>query len=100
MAAFRQAQNGMGGTESSVSSISLAQSSQEQTFFEVVKRRVSKPIPTVTQGHTYSNKATLPHDASTQAKHIQTSTVEYGYLNKNSPSKLIYFNFWPLVDLF
>jgi hypothetical protein len=26
--------------------------------------------------------------------------VEYGYLNKNSPSKLIYFNFWPLVDLF
>lgn len=47
----------------------------------MVRRRVSKPIPTMTyflqQDHTYSNKAT-PNSAISWAKHIQTSYTWYG----------------------
>ena len=71
--------HGMEGTESSAS---LAQSSQEQTVFEVVRRRVSKSIPTVTyflqHSHTYSNKPTPPNTATPYglmgATFIQTTT--------------------------
>jgi hypothetical protein len=53
--------HGAGGVESSTSH---SNSKQEKTGSQAAKRRVSKPIPTMTcflqQGHTHSNKATPP----------------------------------------
>jgi hypothetical protein len=49
------------------------------TGFQEARRRVLKPMPTMThflqQGHTYSNKAILPNSVTSWAKHIQTTTV-------------------------
>jgi hypothetical protein len=68
--------HGAGGAESSTSS---SEGSQEHTtILQEARRRDSKPIPTVThflqQGHTYSNKATVPNSATPWTKHIQTIT--------------------------
>jgi hypothetical protein len=45
----------------------------------MVRRRVSKPTSTVThflqQGQTYSNKDTVPNNATPWDKHIQITTV-------------------------
>ena len=60
---------------------SSSKESQEQTVFQVTRRRVSKPTLKVTyflqQSHTYSKKDTPSNSATPWAKHIQTTT--YGY---------------------
>ena len=67
--------HGSGGAESSTS---CSKVNQEKTGSHVVRRRISKPTPTVThfhqQGHTYSNKSTPLNSATSWAKHIQTTT--------------------------
>jgi len=54
-----------GGAESSTSS---SEGHSKKTVSHVIRRRVSKPNPTVThflqQGHTYSNKTTPPNSVT------------------------------------
>ena len=67
--------HGAGGAESSTS---LSKGGQEQTFSSELGG-ASEPILIVTlflqQGHTYSNKVTPPKNATSWAKHIQTTTT-------------------------
>ena len=68
--------HGAGGAESSTS---CSESKQEKIGFQEAKRRVLKPMPTMThflqQGHTYSDKSIPSNSVIPWAKHIQTTTM-------------------------
>jgi hypothetical protein len=63
-----QAGMGAGGAKSSTSS---SEGYYEETDFQAARMRILSPC---TQGHTYSNKASLSNSATPLANHIQTIT--------------------------